>query len=111
MLIGALRHLLTLQTQTRASDGQGGYTETWAALSPATAWAAVQPATARDLEERVGKGIEASLSHLVTLRYRGDVTTGMRAVLDGTRHLYVRGVSTIDEADRWTVLACEELLS
>jgi len=29
MVIGSLRHYITIQTPTRTSDGQGGYTTTW----------------------------------------------------------------------------------
>jgi len=29
MAIGGLRHYITIQTPTRTSDGQGGYTTTW----------------------------------------------------------------------------------
>lgn len=108
---GAYRHSLALEAPTRATDGDGGYTSTWAALDPSPVWGAVEPATAAALERRIGAAIEAKVTHLVEIRYHDQVTTKTRVVLDSTRYLYVRGIQHVDEGREVTVLACEEVIA
>lgn len=108
--IGERRHLVSLATVTRTADSLGGYTEAFTALSPATMWAAIEPATPADLERRVGNTVQASVSHLVTMRYHAEVTTQTRVTF-GTRTLDVRGLRNVDERNIALELACEEVIS
>lgn len=108
MDIGALRHQVTLQGPgTAVSDGDGGYTQTPAAIG--TVFASIQPATARDLERIVANVEQSNASHLVTIRYRDDVDTTTQ-VLFGTRVLKVTGVQNPDERNISLVLVCTEIV-
>lgn len=79
MRAGALRHLVQLQTETRARDAFGGVVETPVAL--VTVPADVQPV---EPEERFdAQSLSVRPSHRVTIRWRSDVRQGMRLVYDG----------------------------
>jgi len=111
MRAGALRHQVTLEQPGAAvPDGEGGYTETWTALTPSPVWAAIQPASARDLERVFAGASQATASHLVTLRYHAGVTTATRLTF-GTRVFAITGVQNLDERNKELVLACEEVVS
>jgi head-tail adaptor len=107
--VGSLRHLVTLENPGAAlPDGDGGFTLAWTALDPPQVWASIKPATARDLERAVAGTVQASASHLVTLRYVNGVSTKTRLVF-GTRIFAVQGVHNVDERNRELVLACAEV--
>lgn len=109
--IGQLRHRVTVENPTRIADGEGGYSESWSAVSPSPIWAKVEPATARTIERAAGNTIEAPLSHIVTVRAKegAGITTKTRLTHD-SRRLAVRGVQLVDEIEHWLVLACEEVV-
>lgn len=107
MNLGELRHRVRLETPTRVADGDGGYTETWALLSPGVVWARIEPATARNVERSVGAKVDAPVDALITIRHHAGVGNLTRVVYDGRRYL-VRGVQDVQERGRWLVLACEE---
>lgn len=95
MAIGAYRHVVTFQTATVVPDGGGGTIETWADLAPP--WAVdIRPANVRDLERRTAGTIVATATHVVTGRYRPDVTIAGRLIFDG-RVFRIAGVSNVDE--------------
>jgi SPP1 family predicted phage head-tail adaptor len=102
--IGTYRHVVTVQAPTGSvADGEGGWTEGWADLTPAEWHVSISPASARDLE-RVGSGtVITSATHLITGRYRPDVTTATRALFEG-RLFAITGVRNTDE--RNVVLEC-----
>jgi SPP1 family predicted phage head-tail adaptor len=109
MDIGAMRHRITLQTPSTATpDGDGGFTNTWAAL--ATVWASIVPATARDLERVVAGTVQSSATHLVTIRYLAGVTTKTRVVF-GSRLLSVTGMQNPEERNISLVLVCQEIVT
>ncbi len=103
-----------------ADSGDGGTTETWAALDTtaretlsdgttgSVAWAAIEPAAGRTTERVFGASVATQATHLVTIRYRPLVTVACR-IRFGTRTLQVRGVVNEHERDTVLVLACEEL--
>jgi SPP1 family predicted phage head-tail adaptor len=107
-VIGALRHLIAIETPTRVYDNEGGYTEAWAELG--TEWAAIEPATPARLERMVASTVQAVASHIVTMHYRDGVTTKAR-VKFGTRLFAIRGVQNPEERNIWLLLACEEVVS
>lgn len=102
--IGHLRHRITLERPERASDGRGGWVETW---SPAaTVWAAVE--AIRASERVVAQQTQGSVTYHVVIRYRSDVTADMRVVWNG-RPLYLVGPPyDFDGRRRYLVLECEE---
>lgn len=108
---GQRRHLVTLENPgTPVPDGSGGFTESWAALSPATRYAEIKPATARDLERVVSNAVESTASHLLTMDYHSGITTETRITF-GTRVFTVDGVQNPEERNIDLVLACTEVVS
>lgn len=105
---GQRRHLVNIDNPSRSADGDGGYTETFAAASPATSWCRIEPATPSNIERLVGSTVEGKVTHLVTLPYHSGVTLRSRLTHE-SRYLFVRGIQNIDELDRQMMLACEEV--
>lgn len=108
--IGLMRQRVDVSNPTRTADGDGGYTDSWSAASPASMWARIEPATASVIERVVGNTIEAPISHVVTMRYHGGITTKSR-LAQGSTYYAVRGVQDVDLRHETLVLACEVLPS
>lgn len=108
-MIGSLRHQVTIEEPTDASDGQGGTTRTWIPIL--SAWAAIEPKVAI---VRLASGkVETDTSHKVTLRYRADVElrSEMRVkhtVGSLTRYFSIHGLLNEDERNRYVTLLCKE---
>jgi SPP1 family predicted phage head-tail adaptor len=76
--IGALRELLTLESQARVADGGGGASVTWETV--AELWAAVRPITG---DERLrADQVAGRVTHEVWIRRRSNVTPAMRFRID-----------------------------
>ncbi len=79
---GWLRHRVTIETAETTPDGAGGASVAWTDL--ATLWAHIEPVKG---EERVvADHLSGIVTHRVTLRWRDDITGGMRIAWRG-RHL------------------------
>lgn len=92
----AMRHRVTIQTASRVSDGQGGFTETWA--DGDTVWAAVEQKKA--WEKFQAQQTQTPVTWVVTIRYRADVTAATRLKY-GTRVLWVKEVINRGEANAY----------
>lgn len=88
-------------------DGEGGFTESWAALDPPDAWVRIAPASAADLERAAAGTVLSTASHLITMLYHPGVTIQTRLTL-GARVFQVTSVRNPDEANRELVLVAEE---
>ena len=108
MIIGSLRREIAVENPTRTADGEGGFTETYAAASPSPVWSRLEPATPRNVERLVGNTIDAPITHIVTMRYHASVSAITRLTF-GSRYLFVRGMQNVDERNEVLHLACEEL--
>jgi len=96
-------------------DGDGGYTEGLADLSPAYVQAHIAPASARDLERAASGTVIASATHLITIPYHRQVTTETAIeyddkVLGRVRHFSVTGLRNPEEANVILVLTAEEIV-
>lgn len=105
-MIGSLRHRLTIEAGNPSDDGYGGQTDPWAKPTRiATVWGRIRPLRG---QERLHAGqLDARHSHMITLRYRADVTTAQR-IRSGARIFNIRAVTNRDERNRWLDLLCEE---
>jgi len=83
---------VTVQAVSRASDGQGGFTESWA--DEATIHAAIEPVKA--WEKYQAMQTQTPVTHKVTVRYLAGLTTKKR-LLYGTRVLDIKEVINVDE--------------
>ncbi|MGD9656567.1 MAG: phage head closure protein [Methylocystis sp.] len=102
--IGALRHRVTLEAPIDTPDGAGGFSRSFAPV--ADLWARIAPAGAR--EDFVEQRAERATSHVVTIRWRSDVTKDMRFVHRG-RRLRIQSVVDLNESRRFLVCQCEEI--
>jgi SPP1 family predicted phage head-tail adaptor len=103
MSIGDLNQRITIQSQTRTSDGMGGWTETWATL--ATVWAAVWPVSAREILKAGQTSME--ITHRIKIRYRAGVDPSYR-ILFGTRYFSIMSIINVGERGEWLELLCKE---
>jgi head-tail adaptor len=114
---GQKRHRLTLENPgAKVPDGDGGFTQTWAALSPPMVYAEIKPATARDLERVVSNVVQSTASHIVTCDYHSGITSQTRVSWtgprDGRAHVgVVTGVQDPEERNVELVLAVEEVVT
>lgn len=67
---GMLQSKITIQRKTRAADGMGGVTETWA--TSATPWAMWRALTGRELYQ--AQRIAPTVSVKAVIRFRGDAS-------------------------------------
>ena len=102
--IGSLRVPVIIEAPSDASDGAGGFIRTYAPL--AQTWAQVTPL--RGADSFVEQRQEQSITHLVRLRWRGDVTSQMRLVVR-KRRLLIHAVYDEDERRRFLICHCEEI--
>ena len=103
--IGDLRRRVVLEREQRSDDGGGGATVAWQVV--ATVWAAIKPLSGREKDRY--QGLEATLSHRVTLRYRTDVMPDMRLRMGG-RVFDIRAVFSPDERRQWLICLCWEIV-
>lgn len=101
--IGALRHRLKLQAANDVSDETGGFDRSYQTI--AYVWGRVSPISAnmQFIEQR----FEQTTVFQVDLRWRSDITPGMRLVFRD-RILLIHAVRDADSARRLLTCACEE---
>lgn len=102
-MIGNLRHRITIEQRTLASDGMGGSTETWSTL--ATLWAKVEPKSAK--HKWIAESLTEITTHVITIRNRDDIDSSMRIKWDG-RTFQIEGSYDRDERDRFRIIAASE---
>jgi SPP1 family predicted phage head-tail adaptor len=95
---------MTLEAPIEAPDGAGGFSRSFTPV--ADLWARIAPGGAR--EDFVEQRAEQTTSHVVTIRWRDDVTKDMRFV-HRTRKLHIRSVVDPDERRRFLICQCEEI--
>lgn len=107
LAIGAYREWVTIQTMSPAvPDGDGGYTSGW---TDAGDWAVdIRPASVASLERLTGGTVLTVASHVLTGRYRPEVTRDGR-VRYGARTFHVLAVITPLEARTETIAICQEI--
>lgn len=100
---GRFRTILALEQAVLSDDGAGGHIEGWAEI--ASFFAKLEPAFARAVFG--GDQTRESVTHLVTLRFRSDVASGMR-FRTGDRCFAILTVHDPDESGRYLVCRTEE---
>jgi head-tail adaptor len=122
IVIGALRHVVIPEEPgPTVPDNEGGFTQTWAALIPATWHCSIVPATVRDLERAASGTVITTASHVITGRYHPQISTKTRLtkgkrnaqgqLTSGSREFQVTGIQNIEEKNEVLVLLCEEVVS
>lgn len=107
---GRCDKLVTLENPGAAiPDGAGGFTETWAPLSPPTMWVHLDALTSGDMERMTSDTIVAMGTHVVSLQYHPQVTVQTRIRYEA-RTFQVVGLRDPDEAHRELILVAAEAL-
>jgi len=101
--VAGLRKRVTIQRSTRVSDGQGGYTETWAAI--ASVWSAIEPVSG--FEKLQAMQLAAPVTHKITMRFRSDFVASDR-IAYGNRIFAVKEIINLNEADAFLQIRCIE---
>lgn len=103
-LASRLIRRVSLQAAATSPDGTGGQTVTgWNEV--ASVFAEISPL--RGQEQLVARQMTSSVNHRLTIRYRTDVTAGMRAVY-GARAFNIRAVINPGEWNERLELLCDE---
>lgn len=100
---GDLRHRVVLEEAARTPDGGGGAIEAWQEIT--TLWAAISPVSGQERARH--EAVEATFTHIITLRYRPGVQPDMRLRKD-SRIFNIRAIRNLKEANRWLQCLCEE---
>lgn len=103
MSIGQLRERCTIEQETSTADGMGGQVLAWQELL--ICWARVTPKTGGENVD--GDQVTAHVHYEIVIRYRDDVTAGMRVLWRG-RVFNIRSIINRDEHYRYSILICEE---
>lgn len=93
-----LREAVTFQRKTRTSDGAGGYTSGFAAISGAPTRAMVKPLSGR--ERWASDRVEASANYRVVTRYYDGLKEGDTVLIRG-RPANIRFIANVDMMDEW----------
>ena len=101
--IAALRRRVTLEQQSRAADGGGGVTVTWAPVTDL--WASVNSLTG--VEQVAGEGLQGQITHEIIIRKRMDVVPAMRFRM-GARLFYIGSVFGRDGPDPYIRTLAQE---
>ncbi len=93
-----LREPVTFERLTRTSDGQGGYTEAWAAISgaPDRAYVKAMSGSERWRSDRV----EATSNYLAVVRYFAGLTEQDRIVIR-SQNGQIRFINNLEFKNRW----------
>lgn len=96
-----LQTVVSFERESRVSDGAGGFTRTWAAISGASTRARVKAMSGA--ERYHSDRIEASARFRLTCRYFSGLKEADTVVINGTRY-NIRFINNLDLADRWYII-------
>tara|TARA_R110000772_G_scaffold15211_6_gene44179 strand:- start:24 stop:368 length:345 start_codon:yes stop_codon:yes gene_type:complete len=95
---GMLREPVTFQRQTRASDGAGGQTQTWATISGAPSRAYVRAASGS--ERFASDRVEATVRLKLVTRYNSGLLESDRVVIRNKAH-NIRFINNVEFRNQW----------
>lgn len=101
--IGELRQRVVFQSAVKLDDGYGGKQVIW--QDAFSAWALIEPLSAHEKFEAMS--VQSRITHRVYIRYRSDVSTGMR-IRYGDRLFEIEGILDVGEQKRFLELLCSE---
>ena len=103
MHIGDLKHSVTIQYQTKAPDGAGGFTVTWA--DAATVWAAIWPVSAT--EQIKAMATVQTITHRIRMRYRANIRSSWR-IKHGSRYYNIVSIINPNMDRKWLDILVKE---
>jgi len=103
MRIGDLDKRISLQYQTKVSDGMGGFTISY--VDAATIWAAIWPVSANEII--AANATSMVVSHRIRIRYRSVLKPSWR-VKFGNRYFAIVSIINPNERNAMIDLMCKE---
>lgn len=101
---GMLTQVVSFERMTLVSDGAGGQTQTWTAISGAPTRAHVKAVSG---SERFNfNRINADIRYKITCRYSSALRESDSVVFRGIRH-NIRFIDNVEMADKWLEMAVE----
>lgn len=94
---------VSIQAVTQTSDGQGGFSESWATIG--TVWALIEPANGYEKMQAMQQS--SPISHKITIRFYRGLTTKHR-LLFGERIFAIKEVLNVNESSQFHKLRCIE---
>lgn len=107
MIIGKLRHKITIEQKTKVSDGAGGWTETWVAFASNVS-AAIDPVSGKEFFE--AQQTQSSVSHKIRIRYKPGVLPSMRVNFKGRIFAITSPPINWEERNRDMMIMCSEVI-
>lgn len=98
-----LRHQVALQSRSTVNDGFGQDMNAWTTVG--TPFAEIEPAFGTS--QQSGEAQTSSITHVLTIRFRPNITARMRVVY-GARIFEILSVIDLEERHFWLQLLCEE---
>jgi SPP1 family predicted phage head-tail adaptor len=103
---GRMIHRLGLEAPIIVPDTSGGAEVSYALI--ADVWGEVRPVTGDEGQNQ--DRLSAELSHVVSIRYRADVSPDYRFAF-GTKKLHIRAVILRDGRHRYLDCRCQEIVT
>lgn len=107
MIIGKLKHKITIEEKTKVSDGAGGWTETWVAFASNVS-ASIDPISGKEFFE--AQQTQSSVSHKIRIRYKSGVLPSMRVNFKGRIFAITSPPINWEERNRDMLLMCSEVI-
>ena len=104
MRAGALRHRITVQSNTNAYDDYGDLSNTWNAGDEI--WGSVDPIGGK--EQELGNELVGVITHFIKVRYKASVSVADRIVFD-SRIFQIESVRNWHERNVFLELLCKEV--
>jgi len=101
--IRELRHRITIQSISRSSDGQGGWTIGWITL--AEVWAKVTPKVKKEIYST--EQIRPVSTHEIIIRHLDGISADARILFDG-RVFQIKGIKKEEEQRFFMYIDAEE---
>lgn len=104
MRAGQLNVRGRIESPVEASDGMGGADVTWTLIGDA--WMNIVPGSGREFWAI--QHTQPLATHVITIRYRTDVTAGMRIIANGKAYRIVAPPADVDHMHEQLRLTCEQ---
>jgi len=101
--IGELTKRVTLQYQTKVSDGMGNFTVTWA--TAAEVYAAIWPISAKETVQAMGQAM--TITHRIRMRYRANIRSSWR-IKHGNRYYNIVSIINPNMERKWLDILVKE---
>lgn len=105
MIIGKLRHKVTIEHLVKVPDGLGGWTDSWVDFVRVSA--SVEPINGREFFE--AHQTQSDVTHKIRIRYKAGVTSAMRVNFKGRIFAITSPPIDFEERNRDMMLMCAEV--